>query len=144
MNLVVDASVAVKWLIAEPHSREARQLLAPSIVLHAPDFILTEVANVIWKKSRRKEILSPHPYIDELANLADAIELRHSTELLLNAATLSIHIDHPVYDCLYLACAEVCAAPLVTTDQRLAQRAKETYPAVDVWNIGDRSPRSRV
>ncbi len=75
MKLIVDASIAVKWLFAEPHSPEARQLLAPRIDLHAPDFILTEVANVIWKKARRKEIPAARPYIDELANLSDAIVL---------------------------------------------------------------------
>ena len=137
MKLVVDASIAVKWFIAEPHSQEARQLLAPRIVLHAPDFILTEVANVIWKKARRKEIPSPQPYIDELANMADAVALQPSTELVIQAAALAVQIDHPVYDCVYLACAEGWAAPLVTADERLTQRARETYPTVDVWNIGD-------
>jgi len=71
LKLVVDASIAVKWLIAEPHSHEARRLLAPRIDLHAPDFILTEVANVIWKKARRKDIPSPQPYIEVLANIND-------------------------------------------------------------------------
>ena len=144
MRLVVDASVAVKWLIAEPHSRGARELLAPRIVLHAPDFILTEVANVIWKKARRKEIPSPQPYIDELANLPDAVALQPSTELVIKAAALAVQIDHPVYDCLYVACAEASAAPLVTADERLAQRAREAYPAVNVWNIGDPEIAQRV
>ena len=48
--------------------------MAPRIVLHAPDFILFEVANVIWKKARRKEIPSPQPYLDELANITDAAD----------------------------------------------------------------------
>ena len=144
MKLIVDASVAVKWLFAETHSHEARQLLAPRIVLHAPDFILTEVANVIWKKARRKEIPSPQPYIDELANMTDAVALEPSTELVIEAAVLAVHIDHPVYDCVYLACAEAAAAPLVTADERLAQRAREAYPTVDVWNIGDTEVAQRI
>ena len=53
MKLVVDTSIAVKWLLAEPYSRKARQLLGSRIVLHAPDFILTEVVNVIWKVTWR-------------------------------------------------------------------------------------------
>ena len=144
MRLVVDASVAVKWLVAEPHSRDARELLGPRIVLHAPDFILTEIANVIWKKVRRKEIPSPQPYIDELANLTDAVALQPSTDLVVKAAALAVQIDHPVYDCLYLACAEASAAPLVTADERLARRARETYPSVDVWNIGDPGTARRI
>ncbi|MDE0693335.1 MAG: type II toxin-antitoxin system VapC family toxin [Gammaproteobacteria bacterium] len=136
MKLIVDASIVVKWLFAEAHSHEARQLLAPKIVLDAPDFILTEVANVIWKKARRKEIPSPHPYIEELANIADAVGLQPSTELVVRAATLAVQIDHPVYDCVYLACAEAAAAPLVTADARLAQRAR-ACPTVKVWNVGE-------
>ena len=144
MKLIVDASVAVKWLFAETHSLEARQLLAPRIVLHAPDFILTEVANVIWKKARRKEIPSPQPYIDELANITDAVALQPSTELVIEAAVLAIHIDHPVYDCVYLACAQAASAPLVTADERLALRAREAYPTVDVWNIGETEIALRI
>ncbi len=144
MKLIVDASVAVKWLFAETHSLEARQLLAPRIVLHAPDFILTEVANVIWKKARRKEIPSPQPYIDELANIADAVALQPSTELVIEAAVLAVHIDHPVYDCVYLACAQAASAPLITADERLALRAREAYPTVDVWNIGETEIALRI
>ena len=144
MKLIVDASIAVKWLIAEPHSHEARRLLAPRIVLHAPDFILTEVANVIWKKARRKDIPSPQPYIEELANITDAVGLQPSTELVIKAAALAVQIDHPVYDCVYLACAEAASAPLVTADERLAQRAKEAYPTVEVWNIGDADVAQRI
>ena len=144
MKLIVDASIAVKWLIAEPHSHEARRLLAPRIVLHAPDFILTEVANVIWKKARRKDIPSPQPYIEELANITDAVGLQPSTELVIKAAALAVQIDHPVYDCVYLACAEAGSAPLVTADERLAQRAKAAYPTVEVWNIGDADVAQRI
>ncbi len=136
MKLVVDASIAVKWFFTEVNSHDARQLLAPRIVLHAPDFILTEVANVIWKKARLNEIPAAQPYIEELAHRPDAVVLRASAELVMKAAALAVEIDHPVYDCLYLACAEAEAAPLVTADIKLSQRADEAYPAVDVWNIG--------
>ena len=144
MRLIVDASIAVKWLIAEPHSHEARQLLAPRIVLHAPDFVLTEVANVIRKKARRKEIPSPQPYVDELAKMTDAVALQPSTELVVKATALAVRIDHPVYDCVYLACAEEWAAPLVTADERLARRVSEAHPTVAVWNIGEAEVTQRI
>ena len=144
MKLIVDASVAVKWLIAEPHSQEARQLLAPRLALNAPDFILTEVANVIWKKARRKDIPSPQPYIEELANITDAVALKPSTELIIKAAALAVQIDHPVYDCVYLACAEAEQAPLVTADEKLAQRARDAYPTVEVWYIGEPEVAQRI
>ena len=144
MKLVVDASVAVKWFFTESNSDEARQLLGPRIILHAPDFILTEVANVIWKKARRNEIPAAQPYIEELAHIPDAVVLGASAELVVKAAALAVEIDHPVYDCLYLACAEVEAAPLVTADERLHQRAAEACPALEVWNIGQRDVAQRI
>jgi predicted nucleic acid-binding protein len=52
--LVVDASVVIKWLVFEPYSTEARQILsdyqAGDLTLLAPDLLLAEVANIIWKK----------------------------------------------------------------------------------------------
>ena len=144
MKLIVDASIVVKWLFAESHSVEARQLLAPRTVLHAPDFVLTEVANVIWKKARRKEIPSAQPYIEELGGLPDAVVLQPSADLVLKAAALAVQIDHPVYDCIYLACSEAEAAPLVTADERLVRRVSETYPPAEIWDISEASVAQRI
>ena len=144
MKLVVDASIAVKWLFAESHSLEARQLLAPRIVLHAPDFVFTEVANVIWKKARRKEIPTAQPYIEALGSLPDAVVLQPSADLVLKAAALAVQIDHPVYDCIYLACSEAAAGPLVTADERLVRRVSETYPPAEIWDISEASVAQRI
>ena len=84
------------------------------------------------------------PYIEELANIPDAVVLHPSTELVMKAAALAVQIDHPVYDCVYLACTEAEAAPLVTADERLAQRAREAYPTVEVWNIGHAEIAQRI
>ncbi len=138
MKLVVDASVAAKWLFAEANSQEARQLLSPRIVLHAPDFILVEVSNVIYKKARLKQIPSVQPYIDELVRLPDAVLLSPSSDRLVPRATaMAAEIDHPVYDCLYLACAEEESAPVVTADEPLIRRVLKASLDVEAWHIGD-------
>jgi len=53
-NLVVDASVAIKWFVAEPLSTEARRILddyqAGTLSLVAPDLINAEFGNIVWKK----------------------------------------------------------------------------------------------
>ena len=143
MKAVVDASVAVKWLFTEDGTVEARQLLAHRIALHAPDFILTEAANVIWKKARRREITDAQPYFEELARLGDLVALSPSADLLAHAAAIAIEIDHPVYDCLYLACAEVEEAPLVTADRRLCDAARD-WPGAEVWHISDPETGRRI
>ena len=56
MRLVVDASVAVKWLIAEDGSDAAALLLMDGDDLHAPRLMASEVANALWRKIRKDEI----------------------------------------------------------------------------------------
>ncbi len=143
MKAVVDADVAVKWLFTEDGIVEARQLLAHRVTLHAPDFILTEAANVIWKKARRREITDTRPYFEELARLDDVVELSPSADLLAHAAAIAIEIDHPVYDCLYLAGAEVEEAPLVTADRRLRDAAGNRADT-EVWLISGPETGRRI
>ena len=55
--LVVDASVVIKWHVEEVHSAAARELLddgGPE--MHAPELLLPEVGNILWKKIRRAEV----------------------------------------------------------------------------------------
>lgn len=143
MKLIVDASVAVKWYFIEEGTVESRQLLAHRIDLHAPHFIRTEAANVIWKKNRRREIHDAQPYLEELARLPDVVGMHSSAALVAHASVIAVEIDHPVYDCLYIACAEAEGCPLVTADSRL-QRSAESYSAVEVWNIADADTCRRI
>lgn len=55
MRLVVDASVAVKWLIAEDDSNIAREMAAREEDLHAPRLMASEIANALWRKARLGE-----------------------------------------------------------------------------------------
>jgi predicted nucleic acid-binding protein len=53
-SLVVDASVALKWVVTEPGSVEAAALLdeiaAGVVVLVAPEHLIGEVANGLQKR----------------------------------------------------------------------------------------------
>ena len=122
MNLTVDASIAVKWFVAESLCDDARRLLSHRLCLHAPDILIAEFANTIWNKTRKGEIEGPQPYFDELAHLPDILTLHPSGRLLDRAARIAVAIDHPVYDCLYLACAEGAASALITADRNLPTR----------------------
>ena len=137
MKLTVDAGVVVKWFVTEPSSEDARRLLSHRIDLHTPDILLAEVANTLWKKVRLREIADPRPYWDELANLPGIVTLRPGEELVASAAQLAMALDHPVYDCLYLACAEAESAVLVTADRQFARKAAAHPSNVDVRYIGE-------
>lgn len=143
MKLVVDASVAVKWFIAEQWTEESRMLLASRIDRHAPDLILAETTNVLWKKARRGDIKDPQAYFAEAANLPDVLVLHRCQDLFVRASAIALDIDHPVYDCIYLACAEAEGVPLVTADHRLKDVSR-AGPAIDVWHIGDEDVRQRI
>jgi predicted nucleic acid-binding protein len=58
--------------------------------------------------------------------LVDRVEPdRH---LQAEALALAIHLQHPVYDCLYLALARREAATLISADQRLLRLAEQVLP----------------
>lgn len=136
MKLTVDASIVIKWFVAEPMSDESRLLLARRIHLHAPEFLPVEFANTIWKKKRRGELPDAQPYLEELAGLPDIITLHRDGELVERAISIAMDIDHPICDCLYLACAETTESDLVTADKRFADQAVGRLPGAPVRYIG--------
>ncbi|MDE0031295.1 MAG: type II toxin-antitoxin system VapC family toxin [Deltaproteobacteria bacterium] len=136
MRLTVDASVVVKWFVPEPAHREARLLLAPRFQLYAPALVLVEFANTIWKKAARGEVADSQPYFEELASLSRILVLHDDAGLLGRATEIAIDLHHPIYDCLYLACAEVADSDLITADRRFAVKAARRLPQTRVRYIG--------
>lgn len=120
--IVVDASVAVKWFVAEWLHDEARGLLDRPEALVAPDLLPVETANVAWKKLRRGELTAGEASQLVAVLLGGVPALRPSRELLPRALDLAAGLDHAVYDCLYLALALEEQATLVTADHRLHER----------------------
>lgn len=116
--VVVDASVAVKWIVDEDGSDAAAALL-DGRPIHAPDLLYVETANALWAIHRRGAI--PRDAVREgVAWLRAAPILRHADApgLAARAAAIALDLDHPVYDCLYLAVAIDAGLPLVTADRR--------------------------
>lgn len=118
-GFVVDASVAVKWLIDEPLSDQAAQLLEKDIPLAAPELLYAEAANALWAIARRGDIAASDVR-DALDLLADApLTVPTSMkQLMAAAARLATDLDHPVYDCIYLALAIQEQRPVITADHR--------------------------
>ena len=123
-DLVVDASVAIKWVIEEQGTSQALALRRHR--LFAPDLLVAECANVLWKKARRNELTAQEAVLAaRLLQRAD-IELAPIRALLEPATNLAIALDHPAYDCVYLALAESLSCDVVTADRRFSAR---TLPA---------------
>lgn len=124
MTLVIDASVACKWVLAESESEQARRLIESGELLIAPVIILAETANVFRRRLGLGEIKEAQAY-GALASVRAAIDYLEPLNMLIDAAfDLSIRMNHPVYDCLYLALAQQRACTLVTADRKFANRAK--------------------
>ena len=136
MKLTVDASVVVKWFVQEPFFEEARLLLAHRLTLYAPDMVLAEFANTIWKKARRNEIPDTRPYLGEIQSLDEIVSLYPVNVLIVRATEVARELDHPVYDCLYLACAEATESVLVTADHKFAKKVADGFGSDTVRYIG--------
>jgi predicted nucleic acid-binding protein len=118
MNVVVDASVAIKWFVQEDLHEHALNLLDRGDDLHAPDLLIPEVANVAWKKCIRGEVARKQAETIIGVSQGYVPHLHPSKILACRALDLAIALNHPVYDCLYLACAERADGIVVTADER--------------------------
>ena len=118
MRFVVDASVTVKLLVDEPDSDTARELAAGGHELHAPRLMASEVANVLWRKARVGQIERANSGA-ALALLSDMpVRWNEDETVSADAVRLALALDHPVYDCMYLALAHRIGATVVTADRR--------------------------
>lgn len=125
--IVVDASVAVKWLLPESGSSDAQELLSGNERLLGPSLIRVEVAAAIARKVRFGEIQSEDgdgAIALWVQSLRDGVITLVSDELdLSNAWAIAVKLNHPLQDCLYLALAERIGAQLITADERFAAKA---------------------
>jgi len=126
VTVVVDASVALKWFIEEEGSDRAAAMLTGPDLLIAPDLIIAEVAYAGWKAMRSGSMLAQqHDHAAARLSLAFD-ELTPLALLAPRTVEISRVLDHPVYDCFYLALAEAHGATMVTADQRLLGRLSGT------------------
>lgn len=136
MRTVVDGSVATKWYFAESGHADADRILAEGIAgerqLLAPDLLVPEFVNVLWKRVRRRECSrSAAGEIIELFSV-DCPTLAQSSALAGRAFELASALGHPAYDCFYLALALEQEASLATADRALARLASSILDRVEL------------
>jgi len=119
-TFVIDASVAIKWVIDEPGTTEALSLRRHRLL--APDLLVAECANILWKKVRRKELSADEALLAARLLARSDMEFEPMRALLEPATRLAIALDHPAYDCAYLAVAEARGCDFVTADAALRRK----------------------
>lgn len=126
MVVVVDASVAAKWLIAEPDSEIAAMLLDGSFDLQAPRLLASEIGNLLWRKAVNGSI-DDHEATRLAAALLDMpLQWRDDERTCVEAVRIAVELGHPAYDCMYLALASLIGTQVVTADKRFVSAVAST------------------
>ena len=123
--LVTDASIVVKWVVDEEGTQSALAL-RKSVRLIAPELLVAECANILWKKVHRKELAKDEALLAARLLARADIELIPTRDLLEPATRIAIELAHPAYDCLYLALAIARMCRLVTADTRLLRKIEQS------------------
>ena len=84
------------------------------------------MCNVAWKRFRAGDITTEHATlaVAEVGRMFD--ELRPMAALAPRALEIARVLDHPAYDCFYLALAEAEDTHLLTADEVLLRRVAGT------------------
>ena len=140
MNLIIDASVLIKFFVPEVLSTQAEQLLARveegSVKLFAPDLIYAEAGNTLWKKRRLKELTQSE--VGKITDLISSIPLKveASKTLFPLAIDIAIAYEVTVYDALYLSMAKVYETQMMTADRKLFDLTAKTNLKRSVMWLG--------
>jgi predicted nucleic acid-binding protein len=126
MTIVVDASIVTQWYLQGDDAARADRMLQTDEWLIAPDLLIPEFTNSIWKAVAFSNF-STGAAFEAIADVESEIdEFVSSLELRDRAFAIAVELRHAAYDCFYLALAEQRDCPLVTADERLIRRCAGT------------------
>lgn len=141
-RLVVDASVAAKWLLPpsdEPHIIEAVRLIEDyvdrKIQIFVPDLFWVEVGNLLWNAARRGRCTLDHATHALIRITAQKFPTIASLLILRSAFAIANVHGRAVYDCLYIALAEALDADFVTADEKLANALASKYSIISIGEM---------
>jgi predicted nucleic acid-binding protein len=132
---VIDASVAVKWLLpagSEPLADEAFRLLRRyaegGLRFTVPDLFWAESANILWKAVRQGRWTRAAAEEARATLMSISLATIPTLDLLEEAYSIAATFDRTIYDSLYVALAARSRAQLVTADERLANALAAHLP----------------
>jgi len=128
-EVVIDASVVVKWFVEEENSDQALKIrdkyINGEIKLIAPSIITFEILNALYYKRLFSE--------SEMREISEALEAFSFELYYLKGEyvekTLEVVFknDITVYDASYIALAIIKDTYMYTADEKLIERLKEEY-----------------
>jgi predicted nucleic acid-binding protein len=134
--IVIDASIAVKWIVDEPDSSSALLVRDFNVPLIAPDLMLAEFANVMRRKLRGGEVTADQ--LDAGVSLIKTLidDFVPTSALIETALVLARQLDHSPYDCIYLACA-LKRGVLLTADSTFLRKCSQSKHDQSVLSLAD-------
>lgn len=130
MKYIVDANIAIKWVIPESDSNDALALLDHGIL--APDLLLPECLNVLWHKRVKQELDEAESDVALTALAAAPIQWLPVAPMMKTVLDLAVRLKHPAYDCTYLAAAIHVGVPMVTADGEFVRRLRRDDAVADL------------
>ena len=124
MRVVLDASAAIEVALDRTHGRRFGDILEEVGEVLAPDLLISEVTNTIWKYHQFEHLRLDvcESAIEAAIGLVDT--LVPSDELYREAFLLARTARRPVYDMFYLALARREDAAFLTLDSALRKEAE--------------------
>ena len=124
-TISIDASVAIKTLVEEVGSEQARAVVAAHDMIIASAHAYAEISEILYRKTvsgvlerlQAQEALKQLPIVFTLAPL---------DTIMAEAFDIACDLRHSIYDCLYVATAIKFATQLVTADLRLLRKTVGT------------------
>ena len=137
MKRVVDASVAIKWYVPEIYEQEATRLQQSGDEFHAPELILPEFGNIVWKKVSRGEVTEKEGQriVSEFSKTK--LILHSHRQIIKSAYAGAAMTNQTVYDWTYLALALSLGYEFVTADERFYKALEKTKLKKHLLWIGD-------
>ncbi|MDA1348148.1 MAG: type II toxin-antitoxin system VapC family toxin [Chloroflexi bacterium] len=134
MTVVVDASLALKWVVPAEDSEIAQRLRVrwqeAGQSLIGPPIFRPEITNALYQMVRRATIRAGEA--DEaLSALLPVVRIHEPEQLYRRALTIAVELGiGATYDALYVALAEAEGCDLWTADRRLVRAAQPSCPQV--------------
>jgi predicted nucleic acid-binding protein len=117
MTLVIDASAAYRLLLRDPLD----STIEGNGELIAPDLIVPELLNACWASARKG---AQTPLVESILTFLGQLRIVPCLPFAPLAARLSERLDHPIYDCLYVAVARQENVKLLTVDLHLTRKLR--------------------
>jgi predicted nucleic acid-binding protein len=134
LDCVVDANIAVKWVLQEPDSAKAIQVgvdvQSAGGLLHFLDMARIEAVNVIWLQVHRRltTVQRARVALDELRRAP--VQLMAAEPLLNDAFDLALQFDIAVYDACFVAAVQKLGCRGVTADVPLVRKVGSAFPSI--------------